>query len=233
MITICAISDQHSLLPDIPPCDLLLIGGDICPCSFGYGSSSPRSKGLHQAMWLKDEFKPWLERQPVKETVMCWGNHDWIGEHAPEHIPKLPCHILTDKGVELFGLKIYGSPWQLPFFDWAFNAAESELEKRWAAIPDDTDILVLHGPPYGHGDLAPAYPNIRNEMEHVGSKSLTKRIEELPKLKLAIYGHIHPGRGVYQIGNTVCCNVTVVNEKYKMVHKPMMFKLDEKLEVLT
>ena len=51
-------------------------------------------------------------------------------------------------------MKFYGSPWQPWFCDWAYNLARGEeIAAKWAAIPSDTDVLVTHGPPLGHGDL--------------------------------------------------------------------------------
>jgi hypothetical protein len=152
-------------------------------------------------------------------------NHDWIGEKAPHLSPKLRWHMLCDESINLLGFKIYGTPWQPRFFDWAFNADEDVLEKKWAAIPDDTDILVLHGPPYGFGDLAPAYTGVRNEMERTGSPSLIKRIREI-KPQLAIFGHIHPGYGVYEENGVVMANVSVLNDKYQLVNKPYRTTLE-------
>jgi Icc-related predicted phosphoesterase len=97
----------------------------------------------------------------------------------------------------------------------------TELRKRWAAIPEDTEILILHGPPYGIGDLAPAFPSIgRRTPEHVGSRSLRERIEQLPRLRLAVFGHIHSGRGGKQLGTATLANVSLVNEGYEPVHPP-------------
>jgi Icc-related predicted phosphoesterase len=223
-IKVVAISDLHGKFPDISECDLLLIAGDICPCRFGHGYMSVDNKATHQAFWLRDTFGPWLQKQPAKHVVATWGNHDWLGEKAPERTPKLPWHMLIDQGIDLMGFKIYGSPWQPRFFDWAFNADEPFLEGKWHLIPDDTDILVLHGPPHGYGDLAPAYRGVRDQMEHTGSPSLTKRIMEV-KPQLVVFGHIHAGYGVYSENGVTMANVAVLNEQYLLTNKPFVTTL--------
>ena len=105
MINIIAVSDLHSRLPDISPCDLLLIAGDICPDGLA----------VTQAKWLDTSFRAWLERIPAKEIVGVAGNHDKIFETSPHLIPQgLRWHYLQDNSVKLFDLNIHGTPWQLP-----------------------------------------------------------------------------------------------------------------------
>ena len=208
---IVAISDFHGQLPaNLPACDLLLIAGDICPLN----DHTPRA----QADWLATEFRPWLDRQSATHIVATWGNHDFVGELAPYMVPRLRWHMLVDETVELMGLKIYGTPWQPRFFDWAFNLDEPDLERKWARIPEGTDILIVHGPPHGYGDLAG--PNQFNPTgHHTGSPSLTRRILEV-RPQLVVFGHIHEGYGVYDLENMVLANVSLLNERYEMVNRP-------------
>jgi Icc-related predicted phosphoesterase len=205
---VCAVSDLHGFLPEVPPCELLLIAGDICPLH----DHSP----LGQAEWLDSDFRAWLEWLPMP-VVAVWGNHDFIGEQAPFLVPRLPWTLLQDSAVEIDGWKVYGSPWQPRFLDWAFNLDEPELERKWAVIPDDTDILLLHGPPYGYGDWV-------GRGEHTGSPSLLRRVQEV-RPRLVVYGHIHEGRGEWQADGVTLANVTLVDAAYRPVYPPWEFDL--------
>lgn len=207
---IVAVSDLHGHLPDIPPCDLLLLGGDLCPLVH---------HGIQrQADWILSSFRAWLKKQPATKIVMVAGNHDFVFQHRRDWLSAdFPADYLEDSGIEHAGLRIWGSPWQPVFCDWAFNLTEAELAEKWARIPDNTDILVLHGPPHGYGDLTP-------RGERVGSPSLTRRIEEI-RPRLAIFGHIHEGRGVERLGDTVLANVSLVDQHYKPVHGVWEYEL--------
>jgi Icc-related predicted phosphoesterase len=211
MLTVTAMADLHGNLPLVSPCDLLLIGGDLCP----HGGVEV------QAAWLDGAFRGWLDRIPAREVVAVAGNHDWIFERAPHLVPPLRWHYLQDGGVELFGLKIYGTPWQPRFFDWAFNLDEPELAIKFNRIPEGADIVVSHGPPWGFGDLAPRPPG----SEHVGSPSLRDRLLAV-RPRLSVFGHIHEGRGVYRQDGVVFANATLVNHRYDMVYTPMRFHID-------
>lgn len=220
---IVAISDLHGNLGfDVPECDLLLIGGDICPTPDRI-TLKYQTKYLFQASWLRSTFEPWLRKQPVYKTIATWGNHDAIGE-KPDMVPQLPLEILFDSATTFNGLNIYGSPWQLRFCDWSFNLNEEELAEKWTKIPINTDIMVLHSPPYGYGDLADSYPQVRPVKEHVGSKSLLARIDEI-KPKLVVFGHIHSGYGIYNFGNTKLVNASVLDESYQRTNNPIVIEL--------
>ncbi len=212
MILVVAVSDLHGHLPNIPPCDILLVAGDI----------APSSHIALQEKWLKTAFRDWLERVPAKEIVGIAGNHDFIFEQKPDLVPKLKWKYLQDSQIELFGLKIWGTPWQPRFYDWAFNADEPDLKNKFNLIPTGTDILVSHGPPFGIGDYVPG----RNggDLEHVGSPSLLDRVLKV-KPKLHVFGHIHEGRGEYERDGVKFVNATVVDRRYKLSYLPMIFEM--------
>jgi Icc-related predicted phosphoesterase len=218
---ICCISDLHGQLPEIPESDLLIIAGDICPLE----NHNP----IFQGHWLRETFGNWMDSLPVKKVVACWGNHDLIGETRSMHlVPRLKWELLTDQNYTYEGLNIWGSPWQLRFFDWAFNLDKDLLDRKYDRMPDGIHILVTHGPPYGFGDLAPPYEERKN-WEHVGSATLTKRILEI-KPVLTVTGHIHSGYGVYaptEHPEIVIANASVVNEHYDLVNKPLLFDWED------
>ncbi len=208
---ICCISDLHGHFPEIPDCDLLLIGGDIVPLDCHDPENASK--------WMSKVLKPWINNLSERmKIVVCSGNHDFIWESNPELIPQMNWTYLQDSGTEFEGLKVYGSPHQPYFGGWAFNLYEPELKEKWALIPDDTDILLLHGPPYMYGDFS-SYGN-----EHTGSPSLLTRIEEI-KPKLSVAGHIHSGRGIYNIGPTIFVNAALVDENYKLVNESILVEI--------
>lgn len=214
---IVAISDQHGFLPKIEECDLLLIAGDICPTT--------NHRLDFQEYWLGTNFKWWLQEIPAKKIVGIAGNHDEIFQKKPSAVPKLPWTYLQDSETEFEGLKIWGTPWQPYFYDWAFNLYEKELAEKWALIPNDADIIVVHGPPHGYGDKAPRVGGRGYEL--TGSPSLLEKIKEV-KPKLCVFGHIHEGRGEWKLDNTILANVTILNGRYEMVYDPVVFKFEDK-----
>jgi Icc-related predicted phosphoesterase len=214
---IVALSDQHGYLPDdLPACDLLLLAGDLTPIT-NHGPA-------FQADWLDGEFRRWLKRQPARKIIGIAGNHDFVFQVQPHLVPKdLPWTYLQDQGVEWEGLKIWGTPWQPWFFDWAFNGHPEELRQKWALIPDDTDILVVHGPPYGYGDGVPLGGD---RVRHTGCPHLLQRIKDIEPM-FALFGHIHEGRGEWQLGRTRLANVTLLDERYNVCYPPWVVELND------
>ncbi len=106
---------------------------------------------------------------------------------------------------------------------------EDKLRERYAKIPDDTEILVTHGPPanildvsgfprtYREWDPINLKERLVNEKVHAGSTALAKRIQELPKLKLNVFGHIHNGRGTLWQNDVCYVNAACLGENYEPV----------------
>ena len=210
-IKVCTIGDMHHNLDfEIDPCDLLLIAGDLCPAYHNAYLSIDL-----QASWLQKDFTSWLCGQPVKECVAIFGNHDWIGEIARHRIPIMPDNFryIQDESIKLFGLKIYGTAWSLPFNNWAFSLPEKRLKIYWDNIPDTTDILLCHCPPYEIMDKT-------GSGSHIGSKTLLTRVMEI-KPKIVVFGHNHNGYGIVEKNGIKFINCSLLNEEYKMTNKPI------------
>ena len=100
---------------------------------------------------------------------------------------------------------------------------DTELEsikKYWDAIPDDVNILVTHGPPKGILDMTTGG-------EQVGCEDLLHRIWSLKNLKLCQFGHIHEHAGYEFINGIHFINASVLNFRYQLQNKPLIFEVDE------
>jgi hypothetical protein len=113
-------------------------------------------------------------------------------------------------------IKVWGSPWQPEFYNWAFNLPRNgtELEGKWGLIPNDTDILITHGPAWGYVD------KIFGQTIPLGCELLTTKIKEI-KPKIHVCGHIHSARNVVFDGETLFINASVLNERYEYEQKPI------------
>ena len=104
---------------------------------------------------------------------------------------------------------------------------EHRLAEKYAWIPDGTDILISHGPPYGYGDLA---LDGGSALTHVGSPHLLERIRQV-KPAVVAYGHIHSGNGLYGDvigGGSLLINASLIDEAYKMVYKPAYIVMNDR-----
>jgi Icc-related predicted phosphoesterase len=217
-IKVCATSDFHGHLPEIPKCDLLLICGDIAPAT--------NHKSMFQSIWFRGPFSDWLEKtyeeSGCKEIVGICGNHDFLGQDYPDILQDLQWNYLMDETYMSHGLKIFGCPHTKKFFEWAFMMEELDLAGHHGAIPPGTDIIVTHGPPHGFGDKV---PRGKGRFENTGSPALTKYIVAYQP-KLVVGGHIHCGQGTRVLGNTIIANVSYVDERYRPFYQPQVFEIE-------
>ena len=193
-----------------------------------------------------DDFLSWFNQQPAKHKVMISGNHDFFFDYeyrkkqsseVIELLDKYPdIHYLNDSGIELFGINIWGSPIQPEFYNWAFNRKRNTIidadgteknmgylvggiDQHWNKIPENTDILIVHGPPYGHGDLLSKRHQRRGENTRVGCVDLKKRID-IVRPKIVAFGHIHEGYGESIENDILYINCSSLNEEYSPVNPP-------------
>lgn len=209
---IAATADLHGHLPDVPPCDVLVVAGDVTPAT--------DHDVDFQAQWLDGPFRAWLEAVPADAVVGIAGNHDFVFEQAPARVPAdLPWTYLEDRAATARGLRFWGSPWTPWFHDWAFNApredpGEAFLEARYAGVEEGTDVLVVHGPPRGFGGRT-------STGFEAGSGAFLRLIDRVQP-RLAIYGHIHEGRGRWTRGTSQLANVAAVDLRYALVPEPVV-----------
>jgi Icc-related predicted phosphoesterase len=87
----------------------------------------------------------------------------------------------------------------------------------WDAIPDDTDIVITHGPPRGILDRA-ARVGIG-----VGCEFLAARIDEICP-QLHVFGHIHEAYGRLNGDKTTYVNASILNLAYEVANAPQVLE---------
>ena len=210
------VSDLHgNLIDDIPPCDILCICGDI----------SKHTRSIYEtANWFNLKVKKWLNDIPAGEVCIIAGNHDEIFYRKDLLDTDFRWHYLEDKSIEIKGLKIYGTPWTSIFLNWYFMKSEEQLKQVFDNIPEDTDILMTHGPPLGILDQP-----IGRNLKHIGSLSL-KEVILKKKIPHTAFGHIHGsgGRSLEVLHDEKYLNFyncSILNEHYKITNKPIVKEL--------
>ena len=241
MIKIDCVSDLHGNYPKLDGGDLLIVAGDLTARNDDRGYT---------------EFSEWFKKQKYSKKILIGGNHDnqlqngtfplWIDGYSEYfcdsgtkfvYYPPIKKDTPDGSVIERRDFKIWGSPWTIAFEGMnpkckAFTVdTEEQLAEKWALIPDDTDILITHSPPYGILDGL-----VRDDdVWESGSFSLRKKVLSMNSLKLHVFGHIHEHGGVAHklykssyssvINDCIYVNASHVNERYEPVNKPIRIEL--------
>jgi predicted phosphodiesterase len=174
----------------------------------------------------------WLVGLPHPHKVVIAGNHDWLFERQGTLAREMLAAVtyLQDSGVTIDGLRVWGSPWQPWFMDWAFNLRRGgPLRAKWNLIPEGTEVLVTHGPPHGildqiAGFLPRALGGVTGRGEHVGCEELRAAVGRL-RPRLHVFGHIHEGYGREERNGTTFVNASSCDAAYRPVNAPVVVDL--------
>lgn len=239
-----AFSDIHGDLPIINGhYSAAIIAGDILPLSI-------QRDFVKSIAWFSGEFVNWCNNLDCEKVFLIAGNHDFMFERIiNDSVKDMDCSILYaenngniivdtklllpnkitflhDSGYDFHGIKLYGTPWCPELKNWAFYGSHDDLVAKFSKIPKNLDILITHSPGYraNHVGVAFELPN----RPDFGSSELTDAVRER-NIKYWICGHVHSGNhifGNFEGCDTLVTNVSYLDENYKPIYKPLVFRVD-------
>ncbi len=221
---IVVVSDTHTMHRQIelPDGDVLIHCGDWT------------HRGEEHAI---TDFLDWLASQPHKFKIFIAGNHELSLEGVTrEKSLKLiksytdtinNLYFLENSGVTIDGLNFYGSPVTPYFCGWAFNVQRGkDIAAEWKKIPDNVNVLITHGPPYGILDLVEDFGSNKGRDLHQGCKDLEERIKDLREVELHCFGHLHTDGGKSEkVKGVTYVNAAICTEEYRPTNLPVVVEL--------
>jgi Icc-related predicted phosphoesterase len=206
-LRIVCVGDTHGFHRKLtlPPGDILIHSGDF------------DGRSVEEI----DDFNAWLGSLPFEHKIVIAGNHDLLFDRDPKlaraHLTE--AIYLQDSGVTIEGVKFWGSPVNSVGGDWAFSRERLvKIRKHWDLIPDDTDVLITHEPPYGTLDK----PHIMTK--HAGCQYLLGAVLRI-KPRLHVFGHVHGGYGRECAWNMTLVNCAVVDNARTLANPPTVVEL--------
>ncbi|TXI90021.1 MAG: metallophosphoesterase [Chryseobacterium sp.] len=201
MIKVLHISDTHGYHEElnIPEVDLIIHSGDC---------SNHRDPYRNEKEVI--DFLNWYAMVNCPNKIYVPGNHDTSIEKGLVHKLEFTdrgIDLLINESIKVLGKNIWGSPITPTFGQgWAWNMDRDKLHCVWESIPDETDILVTHGPPKGVLDIsqrrqrnAEGVKEYLNGVDFCGCTALKKRIDTFFPL-IHMFGHIHDNHGIRNAG---------------------------------
>jgi predicted phosphohydrolase len=165
------------------------------------------------------DFNKWLGELPHRYKIVVPGNHEFFLEADPSDCFMLDnALVLINEGTEIEGLRIWGSP-VTPMYGGAFGLSSAKDRKRlYAQIPQNIDVLISHGPPYGILDSDPV------SGLHQGCHELLDAVMRV-RPKLHVFGHIHGAYGVFQTEHTTFVNAARLGLHRDSDGAPFVFEM--------
>ena len=168
---------------------------------------------------LRDKLA-YFEGKTEYDTECAEGKPAWLEELLGIHL-RPNVFYLENSFVMLDDIKIWGSPITPSFgYGWAFNKDRGyDINEIWNKIPNDTDIVITHGPIHSYCDRTD-----RGGL-NVGCEQLYHRLNEV-KPQLHFSGHIHEAYGYRHTNWGYAFNGCNCDLGYLVNNKPMTFDYD-------
>jgi Icc-related predicted phosphoesterase len=211
-LRIVLLSDMHELHRevDVPEGDILLCAGDW----------TMQSRSLRSIA----DFNQWLGELPHQHKICVPGNHETYLQTTPTNRSLLTNAILLiNEGVEIEGLRIWGSP--VTPVGPAFGVISAEERRRlYGTIPEDTDILITHGPPRGILDHAPGSHFLSGDQE------LLDAVTRL-KPRCHTFGHVHLPQNsprIFETEHTTFINAALLGPYGAIDKQPIVLRMEQR-----
>lgn len=220
---------RHREFDTLPEGDVLLHAGDFT---------------LAGKIEQVEDFGSWIGSQNFERKFVIAGNHDVTLDpefSSDAGAKKFPFNrdvsaesvreafarcagksvtYLEDSEVSFRGIRVYGAPWQPAFGTWAFQKQRGPpMAEQWRQIPSGVDVVLVHGPPLGRGDLC-------NNGMRAGCADLLAEIQGRIRPAVCVSGHIHEAAGMSFDGITHYLNASSLGFGMSCIeHAPMIFDL--------
>ncbi|KAI8633570.1 Metallo-dependent phosphatase [Xylariaceae sp. FL1651] len=160
-ISIVCISDTHNSQCALPSGDILIHAGDL--------TQAGSLKELQAAI-------SWLQEQPHQVKIAIAGNHELLLDPSrdDQYDNALMARRQIDWG-DIYPKTPRNGNWEFHY------PRQDDVWKN--TVPEDTDVLITHGPPQAHLDL-----------DAFGFHHLLREVWRV-RPALHIFGHVHEGYG--------------------------------------
>ena len=192
---------RHGELHDLPEADVVVHSGD-----FTFAGSEAEAY----------DFMDWFCDLPYPHKIFIAGNHDFCmyGAAAVDGLPS-NVHYLCNSGVTVGGIRFYGVPMFIQ------DCIGGQFDRCLLGIPDGTDVVITHQPPYGVLDFS----DYGSGPACHGDVLLRRRVLAV-KPCFHLFGHEHSCYGVEKRCGIMFSNAAVLDDGYNLVHTPILLELD-------
>ncbi|KAH3889701.1 metallophosphoesterase domain-containing protein 1-like [Dreissena polymorpha] len=232
-VRIVHISDTHMrhavYKKDLPPGDILIHSGDFC--QYSIEAMFTRKSTLMRE--YVSEVNSFFSDLPYSHKILVAGNHEMCATKSDKALLEASLSSVTylqDKSVTIEGLNIYGTPWTknrwYSYADSFTKRQHGSLRKVWDNIPESTDVLVTHMPPFGILDLALKKFSLVRSMfsqseelcscgeqhptrDHWGCHSLRTAVLDRIRPLVHLFGHTHECNAIVNVNGVTFSNAAM------------------------